>query len=457
MAIIADLKDFREPVWIDNLIFKPTQLPMQWCDASCALVHGVFYMAGGYTVGHVSTKVCYKYDVETNQYTRLTDAPVAMSAGAIFVWAGGDYIFLLQSTSVYKYSISGNSWTGPLAACPHVLGSPVAAYNLNGDGNIHYFNGDPVNPRHEIYDPIANSWTVGGGPVPPSPTGFSTLGVRNDGRIVIVGGTPAPAGNTAMIYDPVGLAWTVGLTAFPTDPETGLNGLRYGSPRENPVFGNKLYIVSGQLTAETSDFSPRCYIYDMVGDTYTEIAPINGLPRDGSWGTFYRNQLFVFGGRYSFNYIGGSIAVDILTVMRNQSKYQWIWSPSDWSFETFTAFDPGGTVGPALPYWLAWYTKGGDEYLYQMTAKVITPGVGGAVGRVYDLYNNTTTTTIQSITIAPAGAVANIPGLDKKIGAKTGDVIVLRAVSDDGATKAANINVTLRIIKVIDRGMMART
>jgi hypothetical protein len=437
-------------------IWRPTQLPIQWADACCALAGGIFYIMGGVTVNHVDFIGGFKYDPEMNIYITMSHAPVAHGAGALAVAVGTD-IYVIGGSAyprrIDKYNTSTDSWTGPLATIPHSVSGHVGFYNLNNDGKIHIFDGDPRSKIHDIYDFAANSWTSG--TVPPSPTVFPNLGVRSDGKVVILGGVPAPSGSKAMIYDPIVDSWTTGSTLFPANPEMGVDGLTYGTPRENPVYDDKLFHVGGQLTSSNFHFSPRCYMYDMMLDTYTEIAPFNGIPRDGMCGTFYGNQLFCFGGRYATVAIKEGIpCVDVLTVTKQRGKYKCVWSPNQWMVQTYAAYDPGGS-SLTPPYSIMSFPKTGDEYLYSMSVIVGLPGSGGSGGRVYAMTDSTSSADIQTLTVSPAEASAWGGLWEKKMGAKAGNRIILRVKSDDAVTKPSNIFLTIQTIRFVDTGLLS--
>ena len=440
---------------LDTPIWRPAQLPIQWADGSCAMVNGIFYLMGGYTFGtyadgNTAFTGMYAYNPETNLYTTLPNPPNAHGRGSIAV-AVGAKIYLIGGyplgSTVDVYDTVAVSWSSPRVNAPNnYTNGPVAVYDVNGDRKIHIINGHPSSRFHDVYDPAGDSWSSGSA-LPPSPTQFSTLGVRSDSKVVIVGGIPAPSGNRAMIYDPVEDSWKSGNAAFPFDPELNESGLTYGNPRENPVFNDKLFIISGRFALSGRHFTSRCHVYDMNNDVYTAIPSTNGIPRDGLCGTFYNNRLFVFGGRYATSSQSGSPCVDALTVQRNvDGSLGYAWSPNQWSIETFSVYDPAGTIltpGHNLATWI----KTGEEYLYYWRADALNPGTGGKVGRVYAIRNTTANTTIQFLTIAPGSSVTVCKWLDKKFGTSVGDTLTLQVQSDDDAAKPANIYHTIQTLR----------
>jgi hypothetical protein len=439
---------------LDTSTWRPIQLPIQWADGTCALVNDIFYLMGGYTFGtfadgNAPFTGMFSYNPETNLYATLPNPPNAHGRGSIAVVIGTT-IYLIGGypigNTVDAYDTAAASWGPSRANAPNsYTNGPVAAYDLNGDGKIHVFNGHPSSKLHDVYDPIGNSWTSSS--VPPSATQFSTLGIRSDCKIVIVGGIPAPRGNKAMFYDLVRNSWTTGNTSFPYDPELKGSGLTYGNPRENPVLNDKLFIIAGRFATSGRNFTARCHIYDMNNDTYMTIPSINGIPRDGICGTFSNNRLFAFGGRYATSLQTGSPCVDALTVQPNAERnLKYVWSPNQWSIETLNVHDPAGTT-PTPDHNLATWTKTSEEYLYYWRADALSPGEGGTVGRTYIIKNVSTNTTIQHLTIAPGSTGTVRKWLDKKLGGFVLNRVVLQVQSDDGIKKPANICHTIQVLR----------
>lgn len=439
---------------LDNSTWRPIQLPIQWADGTCAVVNGIFYLMGGYTFGSFANGNApftgmYSYNPKTNLCATLPNPPNAHGRGSIAVVIGTT-IYLIGGypigNTVDVYDTVAASWGSSRGSAPNsYTNGPVAAYDLNGDGKIHVFNGHPSSRLHDVYDPTDDSWTSSS--VPPSATQFSTLGIRSDDKIVIIGGIPAPRGNKAMIYDPVENSWTTGNTPFPCDPEVRGSGLTYGNPRENPVLNDKLFIIAGRLSTSSRYFTVRCHIYDMNDDTYVAIPSINGIPRDGICGTFSNNRLFAFGGRYATSLQTGSPCVDALTVQPNaEGNLRYVWSPNQWSMETLNVHDPAGTTS-SPDHNLATWTKTNEEYLYHWRAEALSPGEGGTSGRTYIIKNVSTNTTIQHLTIAPGSAGTVCKWLDKKLGGHVPNTVVLRVQSDDSIKIPSNIHHTIQILK----------
>lgn len=200
---------------------------------------------------------------------------------------------------------------------------PCAAYNLKNDRLIHIFGSSrdsPYRGLHYEYDPFSDKWYMISGKATPFPVWFSTLGVRSDGKVVLLGGDNGLTPQVAVVYDSGKNEWSYGSTPWPYDPDLNVSAMVYGTPRENPVFDDKLYIVSGQLPDDVRPgYYPRTtWIYDMMRDRFSRGPEIKEMPRDGTWGTFCGNDLYVFGGRFtnprSGHPVPGCNLVDRLTL-----------------------------------------------------------------------------------------------------------------------------------------------
>lgn len=442
----------------------PNQLPYQVADPTIALVNGLFYIMGGSGPNYTTkTTSVYSFNPLTNLYTSLAAVTHGPGNGAIAVSVGTKIYLIGGDTSPgggksynQQYDIVANSWAQKTQSNHFYNSGPVACYNLNGDKLIHVFSGDSAGAVHDTYDPVGDSWTyLAGGQLPPAINEFPALGLRSDGKVIIVGGSPAPTSNYANIYDPVAGTWSTGSHAYPNDPVIGASALSFGQPRENPIYGNLLFLVGGQNTnLAAGTFMGTSWVYDMYADTYSQIAPMNSPPHDGIAGTFYGNQLYCFGGRFqtsnsTVSY--GTPFVDVLTVNKDPTAGAVLtnWSPSPWHYDTITTFDPAGTTLTSFPYYCAWWQKKANEYIVGLKTKCYTAGSGGSTGRTYDIYDFQNTATIYSDIIAPAGTLNTNASykLMVPITGGAGDDILLRAVSDDGATKASNIFITLTLLR----------
>lgn len=432
------------------LTSRPAQLPIQWADGSCAVVDGIFYLVGGYTFGSYSGGSTpftgmYSYDPQANRYSTLANPPNAHGRGSIAV-AVNSKIYLIggypKSDTVDMYDTLTGTWISAASSPNGYTNGPVAAYNLDGDKKIHVFNGHPTLPLHDVYDPDRNSWTSLAA-VPLSHTQFSTLGVRSDGKVILLGGIPPPADLKAMIYDHSRSAWTTANSAFPIDHNASMNGLTYGSPRENPVLGDTLFVIGGRRSTSARNFTSKCYAYDMLRDSYTEIPSFKSIPRDGICGTVYNNQLFIFGGRFATSIQTGSPCADVLTIHPRHNGSMYSWSPNQWNIKTIKFDDPKSSI-PDQPFAKLPHTK--EDYLYYWSAESSNPGEGGTVGRTYVLRNVSTNSIIERITIPPGIRSCNSGCVDKKLSQSGTDKIVLEVQSNDYVTAPRLVEHTIKIL-----------
>jgi hypothetical protein len=115
------------------------------------------------------------------------------------VFARTNYIYIfggltdttsgVESASVLRYSVSGNSWSN-MTSMPVAVAGSVAA--LGPDGKIYVAGGTSGGVSTDVvqvYDPAANSWTIS----TPLPEGLSlaAMGVDSLGRLIVMGGVDA--------------------------------------------------------------------------------------------------------------------------------------------------------------------------------------------------------------------------------------------------------------------------
>ena len=112
------------------------------------------------------------YDIAANTWTSRatpittawgTDGALAHTCSAYLPTANDDYIYLIgnNATTLYRYSISGNSWISTLTAAPAAMGGGCSfdwVYNFNAD-RIYGFRGGGTTTLY-YYSISGNSWTT---------------------------------------------------------------------------------------------------------------------------------------------------------------------------------------------------------------------------------------------------------------------------------------------------------
>lgn len=133
--------------------------------------------------------------VNNNAWTFIASLPSARynfpavfnRTNYIYIFGGlTDTVSGIESASVLRYSVSGNSWSN-MAAMPVAVAGSAAA--LGPDGKIYVVGGTSGGVSTnvvQVYNPTANSWTIS----TPLPEGLSlsALGVDGLGRLIVMGG-----------------------------------------------------------------------------------------------------------------------------------------------------------------------------------------------------------------------------------------------------------------------------
>jgi N-acetylneuraminic acid mutarotase len=234
--------------------------------------------------------------------------------------------------SVVKYTGGG----------PQPIPSGIAFQGLMGVsylGKIHLFYG----AYHYEYDPVADTYTRKANV--PNPRSWATCAII-DSHIYLIGGWDLTSGggtNTMQILDLNDDTWDLTKTPMPV--------ARYGTTRENPVIGGKIYVTHGW---NFQGYFFTCnYVYDPVADTW-ELKGSANHARDGVACGVIDDKLYVVGGRNSDVAFGDPSegidyhevydpAADTWTAQPDPSG--WITSGSNYAFSDATAAYPGSYQG----------------------------------------------------------------------------------------------------------------
>ncbi|WP_171025636.1 Kelch repeat-containing protein [Hymenobacter jeollabukensis] len=174
---------------------------------------------------------CYRYNPAADTWTAIASMPVARwQARAVTAPSGLIYVFggwnadqsTLAGAEVQIYDPAANSWTLGTPMPARVMGMGAA---LDVTGRVHLYGGmsdtNPYPPltSHYIYNLATNSWTTG--PDLPAPArGYTTGAAGADGNLYILGGDSDIAQNMGTMYSnvdtfsPLTNAWSAG-TALP--------------------------------------------------------------------------------------------------------------------------------------------------------------------------------------------------------------------------------------------------
>ena len=207
---------------------------------------------------------------------------------AAALYGGIAYVFGGSPSYVEAYNISSNSWTTKSS-----LPGPISAQGLMAitvGTEIYLF----CYGSAYQYDPSTDTYTA----LTNLPTGYSLtwatcayVNVGGEDRIYLIGGYNYGAGgggtNAVMYYRPANNDWV--------QPSTTAPYAAYGTTRDNPVIGGKIYYGYGN-SAGSSFFYSSMYAYDPAANTWTQLTS-GTYPRDGVACGVVNGKLYVIGGR----------------------------------------------------------------------------------------------------------------------------------------------------------------
>lgn len=188
-----------------------------------------------------ATKIGYKFDVGSNNWTQIADAPNTLTTGGSqpAVYNGSDAIYVLRGVgtqTLYKYTIATNTWTtessavGPTIANGNGVGASIT---YDGSDYLYVLSGNTSNLFYR-YKISTSSW-VGLSPVPEGVYNGSGS-VYNNGKIYVTSGS----NNTAMyVYDVATNTWGPGSFAA---SQINNGGAIVKGP------GNSIYATQGNYT-----------------------------------------------------------------------------------------------------------------------------------------------------------------------------------------------------------------
>jgi hypothetical protein len=164
------------------------------------------YAIGGINGQGVNVASVESYNYATNTWTGLTPLPVALSGaaaaydgiGSIYVVGGSTTVNgTTGSSTLYQYSIAGNTWTS-LAAAP--INIRDAAAVVAPDGKLEVIggvsNGATV-ASVESYDPATNTWSTN--TALPAAVSSAAAVVDSQGRVEVIGGFDASKAPVATV------------------------------------------------------------------------------------------------------------------------------------------------------------------------------------------------------------------------------------------------------------------
>lgn len=171
---------------------KLAPLPRPLNHVGLTAYRGDIYVAGGYgrLVDAKTSRAFFRYDPETDRWSRLPDMPVPRAAGAVgilgqrLIWAGGAKNSIARS-EVFAYDFSTRRWSQ--LPSMHTRREHVGEAVL--DGKLYVLGGRAPKSlavdTAERFDPATNRWE----PLAPMPVPAGGLAaVSLDGAVVAVSG-----------------------------------------------------------------------------------------------------------------------------------------------------------------------------------------------------------------------------------------------------------------------------
>lgn len=195
-------------------------------------------------------KACYKYNLETKEFTRIADLPQNMNYGRAVLVGNEIYIVLAYYTNIYKYDIENNSFTlrkafsSSLQANVCVIGTDIY---IIGNNSV---NAYPVIKYDTVNNTLNNLTNLTVAAI------YETECVPIGTDIYIIGA--GKDHNQTIKYDTL------------TQETTNLNkSTPYNmSGSKSVAIGNQIYIFGGSYQGK------YFYIYDIEKNTYTKMTDI---------------------------------------------------------------------------------------------------------------------------------------------------------------------------------------
>ncbi|MGQ9587498.1 MAG: hypothetical protein ACUVT7_03845 [Thermoplasmata archaeon] len=164
------------------------------------------------TVPNARAAWTYFWDDETPLGAPASQAVVVGAQnGTVYIMGGVRDATYLRVADAYSYDPDTGDWT---VLAPMPVAERGAAGAIGLDGRVYVFGGDDGSGYTQIYDPGADSWSLG--TAMPYPVWEGKAACVGNGSIWVVGGEGAPTPGLAQIYDPVADSWSIG-TPAPAD------------------------------------------------------------------------------------------------------------------------------------------------------------------------------------------------------------------------------------------------
>jgi len=243
-------------------------IPCWYVGGGMAYAKGYLYAACGAT-----TQYFFRYDAARENWEQLTNTPDTIGAAGNqgLVYDGDDALYLLRgvgSQTLYKYTISTNSWATESSTIPATIGNSYgASITYDGSGNLYVFRGNNTASFYK-YNLTSKTWTT----LTSAPLAayYGSGSIYYNGRIYYYPGNQTTG---FYVYDIASDTW---LTGPSTPSEVYVGGAFVKGP------GNTAYALAGY--------------YDMVFWKFNLPSSSSSYVYKGT----YTSKVFDLGNPYAF-------------------------------------------------------------------------------------------------------------------------------------------------------------
>ena len=254
-------------------------MPVRRQEHATGVVNGRVYVLGGLDENRTSRDTVEVYNPATDTWAFAHPLPFAVNHNAAAVAAGRLYSFGAGAGETFVYDANGNSWSS--RASSHYVHARTAAVGVIDD-KIYVAGGTetPSQRELEVYDPVANTWTV---KAPMNVPRNHCAGGVIDGKFYVVGGRTIESTNALEVYDPQTNSWSA-RAPMPT--------VRSGIAAA--VVNNELWVFGGE-DPDGFTLHKEVEVYNPVANTWRRL-PDMPLARHGIWASVIENKVYLPGG-----------------------------------------------------------------------------------------------------------------------------------------------------------------
>src|SRR5262249_35795269 len=257
-------------------------MPVRRQELATGALAGKIYVLGGYDLDGRSTATVEVYNPATNTWAFARSLPFAVNHNAAALAGGNLYSFGAGAGETFVYNPNNNS--GAARASSHYVHSLTAAVGVI-DNKIYVAGGTgtPSQRELEVYDPVANTWTV---KAPMSVARNHTAGGVINGKFYVVGGRArdfSGSTNALEVYDPQINTWST-LVPMPT----ARSGLAAAG------VDNWVWVFGGEDVLEFVVHS-EVEVYNPATNSWRQL-PNMPAGRHGIWASAIGNKIYIPGG-----------------------------------------------------------------------------------------------------------------------------------------------------------------